>query len=165
MMMTKPVMMRLLGSLAPICARPASSTAMMSTPKKVLTTEPRPPIRLVPPITTAAITCSSAPVPAFGSAASRRDDRKMPPRPASSPAMANTMMRIGRGSTPASRMASSLVPMPTTWRPNTVRVSTTCARATIAIAMKKAGERPAIHGLPRKSILEPMYCVRESVAM
>ena len=92
MMITKPVMMRLVGSLAPICARPASSTEITSTPKKVLITEPRPPIRLVPPITTDAITRSSAPVPAFGSAASRREIRNTPPSPASSPASANTMI-------------------------------------------------------------------------
>ena len=41
------------------------------TPKKPLTTEPRPPIRLVPPITTAAIADSSRPMPLFGSADSR----------------------------------------------------------------------------------------------
>ena len=34
-------------------------------PKKVLTTEPRPPIKLVPPMTTAAITTSSAPIRAL----------------------------------------------------------------------------------------------------
>ncbi len=39
---------------------------MISTPKKDRTTEPRPPIRLVPPITTAAITWSSNPVAVLG---------------------------------------------------------------------------------------------------
>ena len=34
--MTQPVMIRLLGSLTPICAKPASSTAMINTPNKVL---------------------------------------------------------------------------------------------------------------------------------
>ena len=156
-------MIRLLGSLAPTCARPASSTAMISTPKKVLTTEPRPPIRLVPPMTTAAITCSSMPTPAFGSAASRRADCMRPARPASSPVSANTMMRIGRGSTPASRMASSLVPMPTTCRPNTVRVSTAWPITTSTTAITKATEMPPIQGAARPEIASPTYCVRESV--
>ncbi len=71
--MTTPVMTRLVGSDAPIWASPASSVAMMSTPKNVLTTEPRPPIRLVPPITTAAIAESSSPMPAFGSDDPSRD--------------------------------------------------------------------------------------------
>ena len=64
---TKPVMTRLVGSEAPTWASPASRVAMISTPKKVFTTDPRPPIRLVPPITTAAMADSSRPTPALGS--------------------------------------------------------------------------------------------------
>jgi len=75
-------------------------------------TEPRPPIRLVPPITTAAITTSSAPIPALGSAASSREHCIIPASPASSPSTANTLIFRGRVSTPARRIASSLVPMP-----------------------------------------------------
>ncbi|MNT30303.1 hypothetical protein D3C72_1660910 [compost metagenome] len=104
--------MRLVGSDAPIWARPAASTEMISTPKKVLITEPRPPIRLVPPITTAAMTCSSRPEPALGSAASRREIWNSAARPASSPISENTRILYGRGSIPARRTASSLVPMP-----------------------------------------------------
>src|SRR5687767_7395114 len=44
--MTVPVITRLVGSEAPTCASPACSTAMISTPRKLFTTEPRPPIRL-----------------------------------------------------------------------------------------------------------------------
>ncbi|VFS93482.1 Uncharacterised protein [Pseudomonas aeruginosa] len=83
-------MIRLVGSDAPICASPAANTEMISTPKKVLTTEPRPPIRLVPPITTAAMTWSSRPTPALGSAASRREIWNSAANPASSPIRANT---------------------------------------------------------------------------
>jgi len=57
----------LVGSDAPTWARPASRVAMMSTPKNEFTTDPRPPMRLVPPMTTAAIAESSRPTPAFGS--------------------------------------------------------------------------------------------------
>ena len=39
---------------------------MTSTPRKLRTTEPRPPIRLVPPMTTAAIADSSRPMPRWG---------------------------------------------------------------------------------------------------
>ncbi|MNM55792.1 hypothetical protein D3C81_669410 [compost metagenome] len=90
MTITAPVMMRLVGSEAPICASPAASTEMISTPKKVLMIEPRPPIRLVPPITTAAMTCSSRPDPALGSAASSREIWNSAARPASAPIRANT---------------------------------------------------------------------------
>ena len=59
---TAPVTTRFIGSEAPICTRPASSVAMMSTPMKLLTMLPRPPIRLVPPTTTAAMALSSVSV-------------------------------------------------------------------------------------------------------
>jgi hypothetical protein len=45
---------------------------MTTTPRNEPTTEPRPPMRLVPPTTTAAIAESSNPMPAFGSAAASR---------------------------------------------------------------------------------------------
>jgi hypothetical protein len=112
--MTVPVMTRLVGSEAPICASPACSTAMISTPEKLFTTEPRPPIRLVPPMTTAAIAASSIPVPAFGSADSRYAAPNTPPNPASSPDIAKTTSFTGRGSIPLRRTASSLVPIATT---------------------------------------------------
>jgi hypothetical protein len=73
------------------------------------------------------------------------------------------MMRIGRGSMPARRMASSLVPMPTTCRPNTVRVSTSWATTTSTTASTKAAEMPPIHGAARPEMASPTYCVRESV--
>ena len=48
---------------------PLPTTAMIKAPISVPKTPPRPPKRLVPPITTAAMTSSSYPVAAFGSAA------------------------------------------------------------------------------------------------
>ncbi len=57
------------GSRAPAWARPAPRTAIINTPNSERTTEPRPPLRLVPPMTTAAIASNSRPSPAFGSAA------------------------------------------------------------------------------------------------
>ena len=87
-------------------------------------TEPRPPIRLVPPITTAAITCNSMPTPPFGSAASRRETWNSAPTPASKPIKANTSTFDGFVLMPDKRTASSFVPMPIQWRPSTVRVST-----------------------------------------
>ena len=64
---------------------------IISTPKNVLITEPRPPIKLVPPITTAAITCSSRPEPGprprgkgLWTSASRRGLRRRACHPAAS---------------------------------------------------------------------------------
>src|SRR5476649_435698 len=134
--------MRFIGSLTPTCARPASSTEMISTPMKVLMTEPRPPIRLVPPMTTAAITCNSMPTPPFGSAASRRDTWNSAPTPDSKPISAYTSTLRGRGAMPDRRTASSLVPMPIQWRPSTLLVSTSWPATTMASAIKIAGDRP-----------------------
>ena len=65
--MTSPVMSSLTGLVAPLWASPAPRVAMMRTPRKLPTTEPRPPMRLVPPMTTAAMAESSRPIPALGS--------------------------------------------------------------------------------------------------
>ncbi|MNO07862.1 hypothetical protein D3C81_2302440 [compost metagenome] len=64
---------------------------------------------------------------------------------------------------PARRIASSLVPMPMTYRPNTVRVRTTCPMMTIASAIRNADETPSMRGAARPEIASPTYCVRESV--
>ena len=44
-------------------ARPDCKTVMIRTPKKLLITDPRPPMRRVPPMTTAAMAESSSPIP------------------------------------------------------------------------------------------------------
>src|SRR5438128_2553143 len=82
---------------------------IISTPIKVLMTEPRPPIRLVPPITTAAITCRSMPAAALGSAASRRETWRPAATADNNPSSANTAALVGRMRIPARRIASSLV--------------------------------------------------------
>ena len=60
-------MIRLVGSSTPIDASPVCKTAIIKTPIKDPITEPLPPIRLVPPITAAAIADSSKPIAALGS--------------------------------------------------------------------------------------------------
>src|SRR5262249_43088050 len=98
--MTQPVTNRRVGSCAPICASPAPSTAMSNTPKNVLMTEPRPPDKLAPPMTHAAMACNSAPAPAFGSAEDKRAHCKTAAQAASNPLRPNTATLIGRGLTP-----------------------------------------------------------------
>ena len=99
-MMTQPVTNLRVGSCTPICARPAPSTAINNTPKKVLIIEPRPPDKLVPPMTHAAMACNSAPLPAFGSAEERRAHCRIAAHAASNPLKANTATLIGRGLIP-----------------------------------------------------------------
>lgn len=131
------------------------------------TTLPRPPIRLVPPITTAAITWSSKPIRMFGSADCIRAVSITAATAASVPHSAKTITLIGRGSMPERRTASSFVPMATMYRPNTVYDSTSCPAMTTASAMRngfeKGSETPKIDAAAMEAMGEPMYCVLEPV--
>ena len=62
----------------------------------VPTTAPRPPVRLVPPMMTAAMAVSSSPFPAVGCAVPRRAVRMKPAIAARMPAMTNaaTLTRV-----------------------------------------------------------------------
>lgn len=59
---------------------------MMRAPITVPRIEPRPPSSEVPPMMTAAIACSSYPVPIYGCAESRREAMTMPATPVNAPA-------------------------------------------------------------------------------
>ena len=58
---------------------------MTSTPAKTPSTVPRPPKKLAPPMITAAIASSSAPIPAFGNPAPVRPAMRSPASPAKNP--------------------------------------------------------------------------------
>ena len=60
---------------------------MTSAPSSVLMTPPRPPMRLAPPMTTAAMTLSSAPMPTCAEPTPVRLDEMMPATAASAPEM------------------------------------------------------------------------------
>ncbi len=105
-MITPPVMIRLVASCTPTCASPVCKTSMISTPKNVASTDPRPPIRLVPPITQAAIAESSNPIAALGSAVPSRDVCISAATPHNRPLIANTANRYGRSRIPDNRTAS-----------------------------------------------------------
>ena len=112
---TQPVMMRLVGSLAPTCARPASSTAMIEHAEEGVDHRAAPAHQAGAADDHGRDHLQLDAEPAFGSAASSRELLHQPgQRGQQRRVIANTMMRIGRGSMPASRIASSLVPMPTT---------------------------------------------------
>ena len=61
---------------------------MMAAPMMAPMIEPSPPDRLVPPMTTAAMTSSSLPSPAFVAAVARRPPLMIPARPQSAPVAA-----------------------------------------------------------------------------
>ena len=69
---TTPVIIWRMKSLSPNRMRPLASTPVMQAPSSVPMTVPRPPLRLVPPMMTAAIALSSKPIPMIGLAMLRR---------------------------------------------------------------------------------------------
>ena len=73
---------------------------MMRTPKKDPITDPLPPIRLVPPMTTAAMACSSQPTPTLGLAELILAVWMTAARPARNPQTAKTPTLMGRVSMP-----------------------------------------------------------------
>jgi len=83
---------------------------MITAPHAAPMALPRAPDRLAPPITQAAMACSSKPVPAVGIPAPSRDVSSTPPTPASSPEIAYTEAVTNATGTPASRAASGLEP-------------------------------------------------------
>ena len=108
---------------------PFLSTAISIAPRKVPAIEPRPPERLVPPTTTAAITSSSYISPAFGWPEFIRDARSTPLAAESTPQSTYTPATIRPVLIPASRAASALPPTASTYRPNRVWRSATWAAA------------------------------------
>ena len=84
---------------------------MTSAPNSVDQTLPRPPKRLVPPMTAAAIASSSSvPPPVWVLAAAPRETAIRPPRAAMVEAMVKTATRIAATLMPARRAASALPP-------------------------------------------------------
>src|SRR5581483_10817705 len=98
------------------------STPINTAPINVPMTPPRPPMRAVPPTTTAAITSSSYPTPALGTPAPSRAASMTPANPTRSPFTRYVAKMTRCVSTPASHAACSLPPVAYTHRPPVVRV-------------------------------------------
>ena len=93
---------------------------MMAAPMTTPLTVPSPPIRLVPPITAAAMASSSYPCPATDCDTPSRAISRMPVSAAENPDSVYARILIREMRTPDSRAASSLPPMAYNWRPQTV---------------------------------------------
>ena len=90
---------------------PLATLAITRAPSKALTGRPRPPNRLVPPITAAAMTLSSRlPPPVSVDTERMREVRMIPPAPAMKPMIMKTAMRMRSTLMPARRAASGLPP-------------------------------------------------------
>ena len=101
---------------------PLEIEPMTSAPSRADQAEPRPPNRLVPPMTAAAMALSSRSLPPDDwLTASRREAARMPPTAAIVEHSVNTVTRMPSTEMPARRAASALPPTAKRWRPNRVR--------------------------------------------
>ena len=106
-----------------------SIIAITIAPSTALRIVPRPPNRLVPPITAAAIEYSRiVPPPVDVSTDDSREASTMPPNAAIVEEIMNTMITTRETLMPARRAASTLPPTAYTWRPKLVRVVTNVHR-------------------------------------
>ena len=105
----------------PVRSKPFETLPITSEPKNAAHTLPRPPKRLTPPMTAAAIASSrSVPPPIVVSAASRFETATSPPTEANVADSTNTVKRMRRTLTPARRAPFALPPTAYRYRPNGV---------------------------------------------
>src|SRR5699024_9495284 len=90
---------------------PLASTVMIRAPMSVLSTPPRPPVRRVPPTTTAAILVNICPLPMSTSPTPSRDAAMAPASPAVAPEMTNARVLYRAIGMPDSAAISSEPPM------------------------------------------------------
>ena len=100
------------GASIPIRTMPETSDCITSAPSTAPATVPTPPLNDVPPITAAAITFSSMPVPRLLTAAFRRAICTAAASPTRKPINANVLTIVRFVLMPASTAASGLPPMP-----------------------------------------------------
>src|SRR3972149_2122155 len=132
---------------------PFRTTPINNEPISVPITVPRPPKRLVPPTTTAAITSSSYINPEFGWAEFPLDASRIPLSDARTPEMMYTCIRMRLVSIPASLAASTFPPTAYTYRPNRVCVRTKWAAPNTTSMMMVGMGISAIR--PRASTANP----------
>src|SRR5690242_13788904 len=141
---TPPVIMYWIEAFMFSRSRPVVMDWMTSMPRRADHTEPRPPKRLVPPMTAAAMASISVlPPPAFSVALAVWPAKNMPPRAAKPPEMANTVIRTIGTLMPARRAASMPPPTAKTLRPYVVRRSTKSTTTNAARKITRALETPA----------------------
>ena len=124
---------------------------------------PRPPKRLVPPITAAAIALSTtSPLPEDWFTASRREAARIPPQAARVADSVNTRTRTRSTAMPARRAASALPPTAKTCRPQRVRVVTASKTTTkpSRISIASGTPRPASRTAMARRIPPPTRTIR-----
>src|SRR5919108_1617487 len=129
----------------PIRSSPFATLPITSAPRSADHTLPRPPNRLVPPMTAAAI-ASSVTCPGLIArlAAASRPVWMRPGIAARKPESAKTAIRISRTLMPARRAASALPPTAKMYRPNLVRVVSQAKKITSPSRITPAVGIPAV---------------------
>src|SRR5271157_1567267 len=110
-MMSTPIANSCQSTSSPASDTAERNTPTISAPTRVPTIEPRPPNRLVPPITTAVMLSRLPLAPAVGLIAPMRPISAQPAIAAMSPASVYTLSKIRSVSMPASRAASGSSPV------------------------------------------------------
>src|SRR5438552_581892 len=120
-----PVTMNWVSGFEPCRLSPFAIAEMRRAPTTPSLRLPRPPKRLVPPMTAAEIASRRiVPPPAFRSTEVRRAAKTTPPSAAIALEIMKTRIRIRLTAMPARRAASALPPTAYTCRPNVVRLAT-----------------------------------------
>src|SRR4029453_8763108 len=109
---TMPTTMSCSGASMPMSTMPDTSDCMTSAPSSAPTIVPMPPLTEVPPITAAAITLSSIPVPRLLTAALSRAIWTAAASPTSKPIRVNVLTIVPLVLMPASSAASGFPPIP-----------------------------------------------------
>ncbi len=144
---TAPVTMNLTSESNAFRSIPLEIEPITRAPRRADQAVPRPPNRLVPPMTAAAMAFSSTvPPPEPWLTANRREAAITPPIAASVEHAANTISRIRGSEMPARRAASALPPTAKTCRPKAVRRVMKSTRITIPMKISTAS------GTPRSSL-------------
>ena len=156
---------------SPTSGSPLSMMASTSPPSTALTMRPRPPNRLVPPITAAPTATSRKSFPpVWGSTELSREASRTPATPESTAHITKADIRMRATLIPARRAASALPPTAYRWRPQAVRVSrnvrvttristTSTTQGTPLIEMFALGERFRLNsrvGMPHSTASPPV---------
>ena len=123
---------------------PLSRVAMTAAPKRAPSTVPRPPFRLVPPITQAATASSSISSPMLTVAGPRVGGLEEAGQSDQQPQRVKAAVMVRSTGMPDTRAASSLPPIATQGRPKGVCSVITCTATATAQRMRKTAGTPAI---------------------
>src|SRR4051794_7867827 len=127
---------------------PSLITAISSAPSTAPTTDPEPPVRLVPPMMAEAMTTSSKPTPVFGLPLLKNATAISATSAQTPPMIAVTTIVYRRNGIPEKRPARLLLPIACNRQPNAVWLSSTYPAAHRTIITQTLAGRPRMFPPP-----------------